>query len=148
MSGFLLDTNVVSEQHRPRPSPEVAAWLDAQPAATLFVSAVSIGELDIGVALLPPGRRRRGLELWLADVAGQRFRGRVLPFDTDAARLQGDLMARARAAGHTTGFADTQIAAIAARHGLTVATRDVADFRVLGVPIFDPWNGVSGRRTP
>ncbi len=140
MSRFLLDTNVVSEPQRPRPAAPVLARLAAADSRALHLSAVSLGELAIGVADLPDGRRRRDLELWLADLTERQFAGGLLPFDPEAARLQGELAARARALGRPPGFADGQIAATAVRHGMTVVTRDVRDFAASGVALVNPWD--------
>lgn len=136
---IVLDTNVVSEALRPSPGPAVMRWLDAQDPRTLFLTAVSLAELLVGVAYLPPGRRRSDLEGALAEALEQLFGDRLLPFDAAAAEAFAPLVAGARSRGVQLGFADGQIAAIAASRGLAVATRDVAPFEAAGRPVVDPW---------
>jgi hypothetical protein len=138
---ILLDTNVISEPWRPAPDPVAIAWLDAQVVETLFLSAVTVGELRYGVAILPAGRRRDRLADRFEQDVLPLFTGRILPFDVGAARAFGDLMAQARASGHPMSFADGAIAAIAASRALTVASRDVHPFRAAGVAVLDPWAG-------
>lgn len=124
---------------RPRSEPAVKAWLDLQSAETLYLTATSFSELLVGVDLLPPGRRKDGLEAALTEFVFRLFGPRILAFDREAARAYATLVARARAAGHVIGFADGQIAAIAAVHGYAVATRDTAPFRAAGVAVINPW---------
>jgi predicted nucleic acid-binding protein len=136
---ILLDTNVISEAMKPEPAPRVRAWLDAQAAETLFLSAVTIAELSFGIAALPKGRRKDNLNAALDGLLGL-FAGRILPFDTAAAQHYGALAARARAAGKGFPTPDGYIAAIAAAQGFTVASRDASAFSAAGLGVINPWN--------
>jgi predicted nucleic acid-binding protein len=137
--GIVLDTNVVSEPRRRRPNAGVQAWFAAQDPGRLFVTATVIGELAAGIAAMPRGRRRVAFEDWLRDLVGTRFAGRVLAYDADAALIYGGLVAAARAQGRTPPIGDAQIAAVARREGMAVATRNGRDFESLGVVVVDPW---------
>lgn len=136
---IILDTNVVSEPMRPVSDPAVQAWLDRQAAETLFLTATGLSELLLGVEILPDGKRKQGLGAALAELVAALFEGRILPFDQQAAMHYAPIVSRARAEGQSISFADGQIAAIAAAHGLTVATRDTAPFKAAGVPVVNPW---------
>ncbi len=135
---ILLDTNVVSEAMKPEPHPSVRDWLDAQAAETLFLSSVTIAELLFGIGALPEGRRKEHLAAALDGVL-ELFAGRILPFDTAAARRYADLAVKARAAGKGFPTPDGYIAAIAAAHGFAVASRDESAFRAAGMTVIDPW---------
>ena len=136
---ILLDTNVVSEPLRPAPDERVIAWIDAQPVETLFLSAITVAEMRAGVALLPAGRRRTGLQQSLETRVLALFAGRVLPFDLACTRAYAALMSTARAAGLAIASADGYIAAIATANGLAVATRDTGPFKAAGCAVIDPW---------
>ena len=136
---ILLDTNVVSEPLKPAPDAQVLAWLDAQAMETLCLSAISLAELRLGIAVLPAGQRRDGLLASLEQRVLPLFAGRILPFDERAALAYAALRAQARAAGRAVAATDGYIAAIAAAHGLHVATRDVAPFQAAGVSVINPW---------
>ncbi|WP_446225399.1 type II toxin-antitoxin system VapC family toxin [Nocardia sp. IBHARD005] len=136
---IILDTNVISEPMGGAPDPRVLAWLDAQNFDTLYLAAVTVGELRYGIAAMPAGRRRDGLSARLADHTLPLFAGRVLPYDLEATAEYARLMSRARAAGVAIGTADGMIAATAAAAGFTVATRDTTPFEAAGVPVIDPW---------
>lgn len=136
---ILLDTNVVSEPLRHAPEARVVEWIDAQPMETLFLSAITVAELRAGVALLPTGKRRSGLQENLEKRALPLFAGRVLPFDLACTQAYAALMAKARAAGLAVAMADGYIAAIAATNGFAVATRDTAPFEAAGVSVINPW---------
>ena len=142
----LLDTNVVSELLRPAPNPAVESWVAGHHAADLHFSAVGEAELRYGVAVLPAGRRRDALALAIEAILGEDFEGRVLPFDSGAAREYADIAASRRAAGRPVAPADCQIAAIARSRGLTVATRNIRDFAEMEKELVDPW--VSGQVAP
>ncbi len=137
---YVIDTNVVSEVRKATPDARVRAWWDRQAADDLFITATIAGELLLGVELLPRGRKRDELASWTAIVLGSTFAGRILPFDEDAAPVYARLVAQARGLGRAVGFGDAQIAAVALDHGMTVATRDVADFSTYGVELIDPWS--------
>ena len=136
---IILDTNVISEPLKPRADPAVIRWLDAQDPNTLYLTAVNLAEVLIGIALLPAGKRKRGMELAARSLQMKLFAGRFLSFDRDAAIAFSLLGSRAAAKGYPISVADCQIAAIAAVHGFTVATRDTAPFLAAGVPIINPW---------
>ena len=138
---ILLDTNVVSEPLRPAPDHRVVAWIDAQALETLFLSAITVAELRAGVALLPAGKRRAGLQESLETRVLPLFAGRVLAFDLGCTQAYAALVAKARASGLAITSADGYIAAIAAANGLAVATRDTGPFEAAGVTVINPWLG-------
>ena len=140
---IILNTNVLSEPMRADGNPDVAAWLDRQITETLYLTTVNLGELLRGIELLPLGMRRSRLEARINEVINAFGDRRTLVFDAPAARLFAVLVARARAAGHAIAVADGQIAAIAAVHGYSVASRDTAPFIAAGIPVIDPWNPLS-----
>ena len=107
---IVLDTNVVSELMKSAPEPAVMAWIDAIPGATLFLSAVTQAEILYGVALVPEGKRREGLALAARTAFDTYFRGRILPFDSEAAEAFAELAAGRRRAGRPISQADAQIA--------------------------------------
>lgn len=137
---IVLDTNVVSEPMKPGGSAAVLAWLDRQVADTLYLTATSLAELLVGIQTLPDGKRKAGLDAALTELMAGLFGPRILPFDQQAALAYAPLVGRARAAGRAISVAGGQIAAIAAAHGFTVATRDTASFLAAGVPVINPWD--------
>jgi predicted nucleic acid-binding protein len=139
VSGYLLDTNVPSEFSREQPNPRVVAWLKAQPATMLFLSAVTIGEIRKGLVVLPPGRRRSDLETWFHTDLLTWFRDRILPVTHAVADRWGVLDGQSQLKGTPLNTADGMIAATAVEHSLTVVTRNVKDFSGLGVDLFNPW---------
>jgi|ERR1051326_3330883 predicted nucleic acid-binding protein len=138
---IVLDTNVLSETLRPKPADSVKRWMENQPATALFTTAISEGEIRYGVSLMPPGRRRAALEQAVAAIFTEEFVGRVLPFDSVAAKAFADIAARRRRLGRPISEFDAQIAAIAASHGAAVATRNVQDFTDCGIKLVSPWEG-------
>ena len=136
---ILPDPSVVSEPLRPAPDTRVIAWIDAQPLETMYLSAITVAELRAGVALLPAGKRRSGLQQNLEQRVLPLFAGRVLPFDQACTRAYAALMTKARKAGLAVATADGYIAAIAVANGFTVATGDTAPFRAAGAGVIDPW---------
>jgi toxin FitB len=137
---IVLDTNVLSEILRPEPEPRVLAWLDEQPASSVFTTAVTQGEILYGIRLLADGQRRR--KLWDAATAifDYDFAGRVLSFDSDAASYYAEIGAARRSAGRPMSQFDATIAAITRSHGATLATRNTKDFEHCGVLVVNPWN--------
>jgi predicted nucleic acid-binding protein len=136
---IVLDTNVISEPLKPRADPRVIRWLDAQEPETLYLTATTLSEVLIGIALLPAGKRKRGMELAMQTLLTKLFAGRFLSFDRDAAIAFALLGSRAAAKGYSISVANCQIAAIAAVHGFIVATRDTAPFLAAGVAFINPW---------
>ncbi|AYF78120.1 type II toxin-antitoxin system VapC family toxin [Nocardia yunnanensis] len=137
---IILDTNVISEPTTKAPNARVLEWLDAQVTETLYLTAVTVGELRYGIAAMPEGRRRDEYTEWLEKYTVPAFAGRILPYDLEATAEYARLMSGARAAGIAIGTADGMIAATAAAAGFTVATRDTTPFEAAGVTIIDPWN--------
>lgn len=137
---ILLDTNVLSELMRPAPHRAVLAWAQGVRGSALATTAIAEAELRFGLALLPPGQRRAGLEAALEAMFAQVLGGRVLPFDSAAAAPYAVFLAARRAAGRPVAMADAMIAAIAAAQGATaLVTRNTADFAGCGVTLLDPW---------
>jgi predicted nucleic acid-binding protein len=139
VTAYLLDTNVVSELRKRQADSHVVAWMSRQLAGDLFLSAISLGELVRGAHLLAPGRRRAEIERWIAEDLARAFASRILPFDREDAVVWGELTARRERAGRKLPAVDGQIAAIAIRHRLTVATRNVMDFTDLALAAVNPW---------
>lgn len=138
MVKVLLDTCVLSELQRHQGQRRVRALIEELDADSLFVSVITVGEVAKGVALLPTGVRKRELFSWLVGLE-QRFADRILPIDTDVARIWGELTARAQAQGVQIPASDGLIAATALRHGLQVMTRDTRHFAASGASVIDPW---------
>lgn len=133
---FLIDTCVLSELTRSEPHVSVARWLKETREESQFTSVLSLGEIAFGILSLPPGRRKTSLENWQAGILRPSLGERVLPFDEAAAQKWALLRARHRAAP----VLDSQIAAIALVHGLTLVTRNVKDFAFAGLSVFNPWD--------
>ncbi len=138
MTGFLLDTNVVSEAVSARPSPRVETWMKSMPESALYLSVLTIGELRKGIDTLPPSRRRDKLESWVGEIK-TRFDGRILELDLPAAEQWGSMVAAGFRFGAPLPIVDGLIAATALKHQLTLVTRNVRDFERLGVEVFNPW---------
>jgi predicted nucleic acid-binding protein len=136
---IVLDTNVLSETLRPKPDAAVASWLKAQRTTDMHTTTICEAEIFYGVALLPAGKRRAALEQMAAGLFDEDFAGRVLTFDSSAARSYAGIVAARRKLGRPIGELDAQIAAIAHAHGATVATRNIDDFADCGVRIVSPW---------
>jgi predicted nucleic acid-binding protein len=136
---IVLDTNVLSEALRPKPSEKVLGWMRSEPVAALFTTTITEAELLYGAALLPEGRRRRSLEAAIVQILAAQFPGRILPFDSAAAREFADIASTRRQAGRPISEADARIAAIARSRGASLATRNVADFTGCEIAIIDPW---------
>jgi predicted nucleic acid-binding protein len=136
---IVLDTNVLSEFMRIEPDTQVLAWVDAQPAMELSISAVTAAEILHGIARLPSGKRKQKLEAHAMAMFEEDFAGRILPFDVHAAVEYATLVAGCEAKGRAVSIADAQIAAICRTHGVSVATRNVRDFNFSGVEVINPW---------
>ena len=141
MSGFLLDTNCVSEMVRVKPEPRVLEWMEAAEETLLFLSVLTLGEIRKGLAALSHGRRRARLEAWLEVDLRDRFSGRILPVDEAVADRWGLLAAQARRNGVRLPIIDGLLAATALHHKLTVVSRNVSGFAAAQVRVLDPWEG-------
>ena len=135
---IILDTNVLSELMRPKPSPQVAAWVAKQPAAELFTTSITEAEIFYGIELLPKSKRREGLLAAAEAMFAEDFGGRICGFDSEAARVFSRIAAHRRASGRPISHADAQIAAIARARGARLATHNVADFEDCKVDVVDP----------
>lgn len=136
---IVLDTNVLSEFMRIEPEARVLAWVDAQPAMDLAISAITVAEILHGIARLPSGKRKQNLQANAMAMFEEDFAGRILPFDAHAAVEYAALVADCEAKGWAVSMADAQIAAICRAHGAAIATRNVKDFQFSGVEVMNPW---------
>ena len=137
MSGVLLDTNIISELTRDVPDMGVRTFLEAQ--ESLWLSAIVLHELDFGVELLPAGRRRDGIAAALSALAAD-YNDRILPVGRREAACAAALRARANRSGRVLDLVDALIAGTAQANALSLATRNVRDFRDLGLEVINPWN--------
>lgn len=137
---WLLDTCALSEYARKVPAPEVIAWLDEQDESSLFISVITLGEIEKGILKLRSSDPRRSQKLtdWLGKVE-QRFAGRILPLDAASLHVWAQLAAAAELAGQPLPVMDGLLMATAQCHGLTVVTRNVQDF-VFYPQVFNPWD--------
>lgn len=134
----LLDTCVLSEIKKPGCNKQVRQAISEIPDASIMLSVVSLGEIAKGIELLDAGARQRELLSWLNGLAVN-YADRVLPIDTETARIWGELTAQAQRKGRTVHVPDGLIAATAIRHGLHVMTRNVSDFEPTGALLINPW---------
>lgn len=141
MSGFLLDTNVISEFARPdnKPDQRVKQWLEAADPDSLYASVLTFGEVRRGIEKLPPSKRRTLLETWLEKDLHEWFENRLLIIDEAIANRWGLLAAAAQRVGTPLAIIDGLLSATALEHNLTVVTRNSADFASAGVPVLNPW---------
>jgi toxin FitB len=139
LTGWLLDTNILSELRRPKPEPKVVAFVAAQPLDQLYVSSVTFAEIRFGIELVVDPARRAELNGWLAHEVRPMFEERVLPVSEDVMFKWRLMVEEGRKTGHTFSQPDLIIAATALNHGLTVVTRDRGDFDKARVPVLNPW---------
>ncbi|MGE3623561.1 MAG: type II toxin-antitoxin system VapC family toxin [Bdellovibrionales bacterium] len=135
---LLLDTCVICEIRKAKGSPAVREAVQALPADSIFVSAISLGEIAKGMELLAAGRKKREIHLWLAEI-DREFDDRIISVDRDTARIWGEITARAQKKGIQIPAVDGLIAATALRRGLHVMTRNTRHFAATGALIIDPW---------
>jgi toxin FitB len=140
VTGWLLDTNVLSELRRPRPERKVLAFITTQPLEHLYVSAVTFAEIRFGIEVVADAGRRVELNDWLVHKVRPMFEQRVLEISEDIMLKWRLLVEDGRKAGHTFSQPDLIIAATALHHGLTVVSRDVSDYRKARTPVFSPWS--------
>jgi hypothetical protein len=139
VTGWLLDTNVLSELRRPRPAQKVVAFVASQPLESLNVSSVTLAEIRFGIELVTDTGRRAELNDWLTHKIRPLFARRVLPVSEDIMFKWRLLVEEGRKNGHTYSQPDLIIAATALEHGLTVVSRDTADYERARVAVLDPW---------
>jgi len=137
---IVLDTNVLSALMRTKPEPVVVEWLDRQPADSVWLTSITVFEARFGLALLPKGRRRTGLERAFDRVLTEDLSSRVLTLDEMAAATAAQLAADRQRAGRIVDLRDTLVAGIAQARRATIATRNTRHFDGLDVPIVDPWH--------
>ncbi|HEX4927678.1 MAG TPA: type II toxin-antitoxin system VapC family toxin [Burkholderiales bacterium] len=136
---IILDTDVLSALMRKAPEPAVVAWLDEQPAESVWITAITLFEVRYGLRRLPGGARRRALEAAFARLLEEDLENRVLDFDREAAIAAAELAADREKRGRPVDIRDTAIAGIALARRATLATRNSRHFSDLSVPVVDPW---------
>lgn len=139
MSGWLLDTNVVSEFRRPRPDKRVLEFIANQPLQQVFISSVTLAEIRFGIEIVPDSSKRVELQQWLTQKLRPMFAQRVLEVSEDVMFVWRMLVENGRKSGHTFSQPDLIIAATAMQHGLTVVTRDTTDYMRARVSTLNPW---------
>lgn len=139
MTGWLLDTNILSELRRLKPEPNVIAFIAGRPLDLLFISTVTLAEIRFGIELVPDATKRAELSDWLTHKLRPMFDQRVLPIMEDIMFKWRLLVEDGRKAGHTFSQPDLIIAATALVHGLTIVSRDTKDFEMTLVPLINPW---------
>ena len=139
MTGWLLDTNVLSELRRPRPERKVVAFVAAQPLESLYVSSVTLAEIRFGIELVADAGRRAALNDWLTHKVRPMFAQRVLSVTEDVMFKWRLLVEDGRKVGHTFSQPDLIIAATGLEHGLTLVSRDTSDYERTRVPVLNPW---------
>ena len=136
---YLLDTCVLSEFIRRQPNPSVIDWIDSIEEEKLFISVITVGEIQRGIERLPDSHRKTELLVWMNTGFLERFAGRMVSIDAPTMLMWGSLTARLETAGLPMSVMDSLIAASALQNNLIVATRNVSDFQPSGVQVINPW---------
>jgi predicted nucleic acid-binding protein len=139
VSGFLLDTNVVSELLKPKPDINVVRWMQAADESLLYLSVLTLGEIRKGITSLPGNGKRTKLEAWLDSDLMLRFSGRILEINQIIADRWGRISGKALSKGHPLPVIDALLAATALEHDFTLVSRDTQHLAAVGVSAFDPW---------
>lgn len=139
MSGWLLDTNVLSELRRPKPDARVVRFVSGQSLDLLYVSVVTFAEIRFGIELVKDASRRMELTDWLVHKLRPMFEDRVLEVTEDIMLKWRLLVEEGRKTGHTFAQPDLIIAATALHHGLTIVSRDTSEYEKANVPVLNPW---------
>ena len=136
---FLLDTNVVSELSKPRPSPKVMDWINGQDRREFFISAIVKTEIEYGVFRMPDGKKKQALDAAIKQVLSF-FKNRCLPFDEKSSAHCAVIRVARERGGRRIETLDAMIAAIARQHGFSIVTRDAADFAGIdNLTVVNPW---------
>jgi len=143
VTGWLLDTNVISELRRPRPSAKVVAFVATQSLERLYISAVTLAEIRFGIEIVKDALRRAELQDWLTNRVRPMFEQRILPVSEDVMFKWRLLVEEGRKSGHTFSQPDLIIAATALQHGLTVVTRDTTEYTHARAAVVNPWQDPS-----
>jgi predicted nucleic acid-binding protein len=136
---YLLDTCLISELVKKEPNPAVVSWLDEQDEQNLFLSVLTLGELQKGISKLPAGARRDELQAWVEHDLVERFTGRIIDIDLETAQFWGKLQGESEQRGERLPVMDSLIAATATVHGLIVVTRNIKDIERCRVRVCNPW---------
>ncbi len=136
---IILDTNILSEMMRPQPNQQVIQWLNQQPSTELFISSISIAEIEYGLYIMPQGKRKQQLQVRFNQFIERAFQYRVVNFDDKAAKIYGKVMGEGRRNGHPMSVPDGQIAAMALSHQAMIATRNTKDFDTCGAVLINPF---------
>ena len=139
MSGYLLDTNIISELTKLQPERKAVSWFQATSEELLYLSVLTIGEIRKGINSLPRSNKRVLLESWLVNDLVLRFAGRILDVNLDIAERWGLISAQAKIAGTPLAVIDGLMAATALHHNLTLVTRNTKDVQVAGISTLNPW---------
>lgn len=135
---FLLDTNVVSEMIKSDPSREVLLWISHIPVNHLYISSITLGEINMGIEKLTEGRKKNDLTAWFARIQ-QSFQYQTFPVDGEVAIKWGELVANTLKTGKTIPIIDGIIAATAHVHGAILVTRNTKDFQTANIQLLNPW---------
>jgi predicted nucleic acid-binding protein len=136
---YLLDTCVISELVKKNPNPKIIDWVRSCKEDTLFLSVLTLGEIQKGITKLPDSQRKEQLEFWIEHELPQRFKGRILDITSIVAKKWGDIQGNAEQQGVKMPVIDGLIAATGLVHDLTVVTRNDSDMKIGGVKLFNPW---------
>jgi len=136
---YLLDTCVISEATKPKPSKKVVAWLKKQDEESLYLSVLTFGEIEKGIEKSVDGRRRNKLRLWVEEDLKQRFEGRILPIDMQVASRWGEIQGKSESAGKPLSSIDGLIAVTGLVNNCVVVTRNISDMQQSSVELYNPW---------
>ncbi len=136
---IILDTNILSAVMRETSDPIIVEWLDAQARESIWTTAITVFEIQLGLSILEKGKRRAKLEQTFQLALEEILEGRILPFDVASAMASADIAAKRRRKGITVDIRDTQIAGIAVAKRSSIATRNIKDFQELPISVINPW---------